>query len=166
MSRPAPDAAPPGGVPGPGGRVRVRGMHTDDLAAVLAIERASFATPWSERTFRGLLRRSNARLAVVEDEGGILGYAVAWFAGGQAELGDLAVRPESRRRGVGRLLLEAMLAAAAQEGIEVMFLEVRESNLAARALYEEAGFVEVDRRLRYYADPTEDALVLRRPIAR
>lgn len=141
-------------------------MRTDDLEAVLAIERASFATPWSERTFRGLLQRRNARLAVAEDGGQVVGYAVAWFAGGQAELGDLAVRPESRRRGVGRLLLEAMLAAAEQERIEVMYLEVRESNLAARALYEQGGFVAVDRRLRYYADPTEDALVLRRPIAR
>lgn len=141
--------------------VRVRPMAPGDLTEVLEIERESFPTPWSERTFRNLMRRANARLSVAESaEGGVLGYAIAWFAGDEAELGDLAVRPDARRRGVGRALLEAVLGDARQKGIRSVFLEVRESNDPAKRLYERAGFETVGRRTGYYAHPVEDALVL------
>jgi ribosomal-protein-alanine N-acetyltransferase len=135
-------------------------MTGRDLADVLAIERVSFPTPWSERTFRNLMRRANARLWVAESGAGVLGYAVAWFAGPEAELGGLAVTPEARRRGIGRTLVKAVLEDARSCGIRLVFLEVRESNAAARRLYERAGFETVGRRPGYYVSPVEDALVM------
>lgn len=141
---------------------RLRPMASSDLSEVLRIEEASFPTPWSEGTFRNLMRRANARLWVAESEAGeLLGYAVAWFAGREAELGDLAVSPEARRSGVGRALVEAVLEDARNHGIQLVFLEVRESNAAARRLYERAGFEPGVRRPGYYVRPVEDALVMR-----
>jgi ribosomal-protein-alanine N-acetyltransferase len=141
--------------------LRVRPMTSGDLPDVLRIERVSFPTPWSERTFRNLMRRANARLWVAESHGGeLLGYAVVWFAGPEAELGDIAVRPAARRAGVGRALVGIVLEDAKSHGIQLVFLEVRETNSAARRLYEEAGFQTVGCRPGYYAQPVEDALVM------
>ena len=136
-------------------------MSPDDLSEVLEIEQASFPTPWSESTFRNLMRRVNARMWVAASpDAGIRGYAIAWFAGDEAELGDLAVDPAARGQGVGRALLGAVLDGARGQGICSVFLEVRESNVAARRLYERAGIQTVSRRAGYYSIPTEDALVL------
>lgn len=146
-------------------RVRLRRMRREDLPAISEIERASFPTPWSEATFRGLLGRANAALLVAEtEEGELLGHAALWTAGPEAELGDLAVRPEARGRGVGRTLLRAALDEAERRGARTIFLEVRESNAPARGLYEAAGFAVVDRRAGYYDRPREDALVMRRSL--
>lgn len=145
--------------------MQVRPMRPADVEAVLEVERASFGVPWSERTFRNLLRRSNARLLVAEHEaGGLAGYAVLWVVGREAELGDLAVRRDLRRRGIGRRLVDAVLRSAAAVGARAVFLEVRESNDAARRLYEGAGFEAVGRRRGYYTNPPEDAVVMRRAI--
>lgn len=155
------------GVQGPTG-VSIRPMRRADLAEVLRIENACFSVAWSERTFRGLLARSNASLVVAQEEtrpgGPILGYAVLWVAGGEAELGDLAVDPRARRRGVGSALLAATLEEAARRGAQAVLLEVRESNRAARSLYEGEGFRVVGLRSRYYLRPVEDALVMRREV--
>lgn len=141
-------------------------MRSTDLAQVLEIETASFATPWSSRTFLNLLRRPNAALFAAEDvPGSILGYAVVWFAGPEAELGDLAVAPELRRRGVGSALVDAAIREAAGRGATEIYLEVRESNEGARLLYERHGFEVVNRRIGYYTDPVEDALVMRLRVA-
>jgi len=142
-------------------------MRAADLARVLEIETASFATPWSSRTFLNLLRRPNAALFAAEDvPGSIMGYAVVWFAGPEGELGDLAVAPEWRRRGVGSALVSAVLEEANGRGATELYLEVRESNDGARQLYEVHGFEVVNRRPRYYTDPVEDALVMRRTLSR
>lgn len=151
---------------GPPG-VTIRPMRSADLAEVLRIENACFTVPWSGRTFRGLLDRSNASLVVAQEGspgGPIAGYAVLWVAGGEAELGDLAVDPQRRRRGVGSGLLAAALEEAARRGARAVFLEVRDSNRAARRLYERGGFRVVGVRSRYYIRPVEDALVMRREV--
>ena len=132
-----------------------------DLPDVLPIEHDSFATPWSERTFRSLLERSNAWLVVADEVNEVVGYAVVWFAGRRAELGNLAVRGDRRREGIAGRLLDAVLTAV-QSRAQALFLDVRVSNSAARRLYEGAGFTAVGVRADYYARPTEDALVMRR----
>ncbi len=139
-------------------------MRESDLRDVLHIERRSFTVPWSEATFRGLLRRQSAALLVGEEDGRLVGYAVLWFAAGEAELGDLAVHPESRSRGLGRWLLHGALAEAARRGAAEVYLEVRESNAAARRLYERAGFATTGVRPDYYTEPREDAILMRRPL--
>jgi [ribosomal protein S18]-alanine N-acetyltransferase len=140
----------------------IRRMTAEDLDAVLEIERASFTMPWTRETFRGLLRRTDAHLFVAEVDGRVVGYAAVWVVLDQAELGDVAVAEGWRRRGLGRRLLEAVLALMPDVGVRELFLEVRVSNDAARRLYEGYGFVEVGRRANYYERPREDALVLRR----
>ena len=142
----------------------LRPMRETDLRHVLHIERRSFSIPWSEATFRGLLRRQSAALLVGEEAGEVLGYAVLWFAADDAELGDMAVLPESRGRGLGRWLLDAALAEAARRGAKTVYLEVRESNVAARRLYERAGFRTAGVRADYYTQPTEDAILMTRAV--
>jgi ribosomal-protein-alanine N-acetyltransferase len=141
----------------------LRPMREADLRQVLHIERRSFTIPWSEATFRGLLRRQSAALIVAERAGKVVGYAVLWFAADEAELGDMAVLPEARRRGLGRWLLDAALAEAARRGAERVYLEVRASNAAARSLYEGAGFSTAGVRPGYYSEPEEDAILMTRP---
>jgi ribosomal-protein-alanine N-acetyltransferase len=135
-------------------------MRPDDLDAVMEIERASFSTPWSGASFRNLLARADADLwvAVAEDE--VIGYAVIWCAATECELGNLAVAPDERCRGIGRSLLEWALRKARERGAERVYLEVRVSNRIARELYESRGFVQVGLRRRYYRKPTEDARVM------
>ncbi len=128
-------------------------MRPDDLAEVMIIERRSFATPWEERTFRGLMRRPSAALMVAEVEGRVEGFAVIWFAADEGELGDLAVRPERRRAGIARELLRRSIDEAERRHIRSLYLEVRASNLAARRLYESAGFHVAGVRKDYYSTP-------------
>lgn len=140
----------------------LRPMQESDLRQVLHIERRSFTIPWSDATFRGLLRRQSTALLVAERAGEVVGYAVLWFAADEAELGDMAVLPETRRRGLGRWLLHGALAEAARRGAKRVYLEVRQSNTAARSLYERAGFEEVGTRPDYYSEPKEDAILMMR----
>lgn len=142
----------------------LRSMREADLREVLHIERRSFTIPWSDATFRGLLRRQSATLLVGEERGKVVGYAALWFAADEAELGDLAVRPELRGRGFGRRLLDGALAEAARRGARQVYLEVRESNVAARRLYERAGFATAGVRADYYSEPKEDAILMTRPL--
>ncbi len=137
-------------------------MRPDDIPAVMQIERRSFTMPWREDTFRALMRRTSTALLVATHLERIVAFAVVWFAADEAELGDLAVAPEYRRRGIGRRLLERTVEEARRRGIRTLYLEVRESNAAARRMYDRAGFHEIGRRRAYYSQPREDACVMSR----
>ena len=142
--------------------VKLRAARAADLTTVGLIERASFSDPWTESAFASLLEGADAFFAVATLPGGsIVGYVVAWFAADQGDVANIAVAPEARGRGVGAALLDRALEAAADAGVRELFLEVRESNAGARALYASRGFVEIGRRRNYYRRPVEDALVLR-----
>lgn len=136
-------------------------MRPSDLEAVMLIERRSFSAPWAENTFRGLMRRPSAVLLAAEVEGAVVGYSVAWFAADEAELGDIAVHPDARGRGIGEALLQRTLQEAAERGASFLYLEVREANHEARRLYAKAGFEVVGLRKDYYSEPVEDAIVMR-----
>ena len=144
--------------------VRVRPATPLDLQAIEAIERQSFGDPWSLQSFRTSLSRNFVRTSVAEDDLGVAGYSVVWMAGEECELANLAVDPRRRAQGVGAALLDAAIERAAAEGVLVMFLEVRASNETAWQMYTRRGFHEVGRRSRYYKNPEEDALVLRRDL--
>jgi ribosomal-protein-alanine N-acetyltransferase len=139
----------------------LRTMIEADLPNVLAVENSSYSIPWSETTFRGLLRRSDAELVVATDDASIIGHAVYWYVLAQGELGTVAVAPPARGRGVGAMLVKEIVARASKRGVRELFLEVRPSNTHARTLYGKFGFEQVGRRRNYYQEPTEDALVLR-----
>jgi [ribosomal protein S18]-alanine N-acetyltransferase len=131
------------------------------VPALVAIERRAFADPWTEASFREALAAAWSFGLVAELSDAVVGYLIAREAGGSGEILNLAVDPSSRRSGIARTLLEAGVAALRRRGAEEIFLEVRESNLAAQALYLAAGFRPVGQRARYYRNPPEDALVLR-----
>lgn len=142
----------------------IRKMRGADLPRVMEIELATFTMPWSEATFRGLLRRTDSDLYVADVRGAVAGYAVFWSVTDQGELGNVAVAAEYRGRGLGRKLVETVLERAAERGIREMFLEVRRSNEGAQNLYRTFGFFEVGKRKNYYLEPVEDALIMKKVI--
>jgi ribosomal-protein-alanine N-acetyltransferase len=144
--------------------IGLRRAGSADLAAVAVIERASFADPWSERSFVDLVDAPHVCFLVAHgsDPNIVLGYAVMLVAGGQAELSNFAIAPAVRRRAIGGRLLDAMIDAASSRGAFEIFLDVRASNAGARALYASREFREFAVRRAYYRSPVEDGIILRR----
>jgi ribosomal-protein-alanine N-acetyltransferase len=110
--------------------------------------------------FQAELQRAYALLRVARSSAGVHGFLLAWRAADELHLTDLGVTSAFRRRGLARLMLGELRAEAERSGARVILLEVRESNQPALSLYASAGFVELDRRARYYADNDEDAVVM------
>lgn len=136
-------------------------MKLRHLPEVLAIERVSFPTPWTRQAFVfEILYNECARYVVALAGGRVVGYAGMWVLVDEAHLTNIAVHPEWRGLGLGRALMEEMLARARSFGVRAMTLEVRPSNLPAVRLYASLGFVERGRRKGYYADTGEDALIM------
>lgn len=133
-----------------------------DLDGILAVDQASFTNPWTREMFEWEAAHSDvARVYVVRAGGaGVIAYCAGWIVFDELHINNLAVLPAWRRRGVGRALLEAVLAEARRLGAVRATLEVRASNQAARALYERAGFRPAGLRRGYYTNPVEDALIL------
>jgi [ribosomal protein S18]-alanine N-acetyltransferase len=144
--------------------VEIRRMRAADLPQVMLIELSTFTMPWSESTFRGLLRRKDSDLLVADIKSDIVGYAVFWAVMDQGELGNVAVDDEKRGLGIGTKLIKAVLDCAVDRGVREIFLEVRKSNTGAQDLYKRFGFTEVGRRKNYYLEPLEDALVMKKVI--
>lgn len=145
--------------------VVVRPADGTDVAAIAAIERASFADPWSLASFEHLVGDGRVDFRVVVESGQLVGYVTLWTIVDESELTNIAVAPAARGRGFGALLLDSVLATAERAGVVATHLEVRESNIAAQALYRSRGFVEVRRRRSYYRKPVEDAVVMVRKSA-
>jgi tRNA threonylcarbamoyladenosine biosynthesis protein TsaB len=103
----------------------------------------------------------NRATLVIEQDGSVVGFIVGRQVGDEWEIENIAVTGSARRFGLGSRLLGEFLRQVRDRGGQAVFLEVRESNRAARALYEKWAFVETGRRKMYYQDPPEDALVLR-----
>ena len=148
----------------PRAELTIRTARPDDVDDVAAIERRAFSDPWSANSFRALFGNPLVHFVVAEDRrtSRLVGYLVMWFVVDESEIANLAVSDDARRAGVGARLLDHALAAARERRSAVVFLEVRESNAAARALYASRGFEIAGRRAKYYRKPVEDALVLRR----
>jgi len=143
--------------------IALRDMQASDLPAVLEIERRSFAQPWSRGFFEKELTTAFARLVVAVDEVGprpvIVGYTCRWRVTDEVHVLNVAVHPEHRGRGLGRTLLEAILAESRAAGSRAVFLEVRAGNVVARRLYRHLGFRELGVRRGYYG-PGQDAIVM------
>jgi ribosomal-protein-alanine N-acetyltransferase len=137
----------------------LRPARREDLSAIVAIECASFSDPWSKGSLREEIESKLPPL-VAEVDGVVVGYLCLWGGLDELHVTNLAVRPDLRRRGLATRLLEAAIEAATRDHCRQLFLEVRPSNVPARRLYGELGFVELYRRRGYYIDPSEDGLVM------
>jgi ribosomal-protein-alanine N-acetyltransferase len=133
-----------------------------DLDGILAVDAASFANPWTRDMFVWEARNSDvARLLVYRSAAGeVIAYCAAWHVFDELHVNNVAVRPEWRRRGIGRELLLVVFDRAHAEGARKATLEVRASNGPARQLYETLGFRPAGVRRGYYTNPTEDAVIL------
>ncbi len=141
-----------------------RDMTARDLPAVIAIERASFANPWTGPLFLQELGVQFSRILLACDAVGcVAGYVCRWIVADEAHVLNLAVDPRMRGRGLGAALLNEVVTEARSRGAEAVTLEVRRSNDAGRRLYERCGFAEVGQRIDYYGRG-EDALLLRLPL--
>lgn len=133
----------------------------DDQPQLLAIERRSHAFPWSEQTFASNQgeRFLNFR---IEAEGRLVGFAITQVVLDEASLFNIAVDPDVQRRGYARQLLQHLIAELEKREVMTLWLEVRASNLAAIALYEQLEFHQVSRRPNYYptASGREDAIIM------
>jgi ribosomal-protein-alanine N-acetyltransferase len=141
--------------------VALRPARAADIDAVLEIEQASFGDPWSRSAFADLIGDPRVAFLVADARGEVHGYVVAWYVLDEGEIGNLAVDDAARRQGIGARLLDGAIEKVRSADVDSLYLEVRDSNAAARALYASRGFVEVGRRKEYYRRPKEDALVLR-----
>lgn len=135
-------------------------MQERDIGQVVRLEEAIFSSPWSEKSFRDTFSREDTIYLVAEEKGRILGYLGIWISFDTADLCNMAVMYECRRKHLGQQLLQKGLRLAASGGVERMLLEVREANEAAIRLYSSNGFIEIGRRKEYYSNPTEDALLM------
>ena len=136
-------------------------MTLEDIPAVHAIERASFAVPWPDDAYRNELVTNRLASYVVARAGDeVVGFAGLWVMVDEAHITTFAVDPRWRRRGVGQWLLLRLLELANDRRAREATLEVRLSNMPARRLYEKYGFRPVGIRPRYYSDNGEDALIM------
>lgn len=146
---------------------KVRAMQEEDLPTVMAIEKESFAEPWSKQVFvKSMQMQGRAICLVATSEERVVGFAVAWYIPpywhqeGEIHIHNIAVAPDRRRQGIGRQLLrEVVRTGTAAHGNQCMVnLEVRESNRAAQRFYKILGFAVMGNRPRYYKD--EGALLM------
>jgi len=154
--------------------MKLRQATVVDIPFIVALERVCpTAAHWTEARYRQAVQPGfEQRFVLVaeaplprSEQQHLFGFLVARRVGPEWELENIVVAPAARRNGLGTELLEALITAARETKGESVFLEARESNTAARKLYERFGFEQSGRRKAYYANPREDALVYRLQIA-
>ncbi len=147
-------------------RYPIRSATPADLAGLALLEEASFSDPWTSTMIADALAARGAVALVAAGAGErIVGSVLGRRVADEAEILTIAVDPALRGEGLGRRLLAEAVARLAAAGATTVWLEVRPSNLAARRMYQAAGFVATGVRRGYYRRPTEDALILSLRIA-
>jgi ribosomal-protein-alanine N-acetyltransferase len=145
--------------------VRVRPAVADDLLRLIEIAaHSATAAQWNPAEYQKLCApdsQQNRITLVAEEAAQVVGFIVGRRTGQEWEIENIAVTGSARRRGLGTRLLGEFMDMVRSRGGREIFLEVRESNLAARALYEKWAFLEAGRRKDYYEHPAEDALILK-----
>ena len=150
-----------GGTAWEGGRmITFREMVPEDAAGVEAVEKESFAIPWSRQSFwEEAANERTYYLLALEDEV-IIGYAGTWIIEDEAQITNVAIAPRYRGQGIGTRMMAEIIQAAKQRGAVRMTLEVRPSNTAALALYTAFGFKSAGRRPHYYQDNGEYDIIM------
>jgi [ribosomal protein S18]-alanine N-acetyltransferase len=141
--------------------IHIRNATGRDLTRILEIERLAFPAPWTLASFERELTLPFSRIVVALPAGSleVTGFLCRWLIADECHVLNIAVHPDSRRLGVGTILISEAINEARSTGVDVVTLEVRRSNLAARQLYRKFEFEE--RRLRrHYYGPGEDAIIM------
>jgi len=138
----------------------VRKMTLEDIEAVYELSTACFSEPWSLESIKKELENTVASYFVAEKEHQIVGYIGLWHVMDEGEVINIAVSHTVRRQGIGEALLKQLLETAKEKVLEVIHLEVRQSNEAALKLYEKHGFKAIATRKGYYHKPLEDAVIM------
>ena len=140
--------------------MRVGRIAKEHLAGIAALEKLSFAAPWSEDALSFLLREEAVGFACFDDAGIPVAYTGMLTVLDEGQITNVATNPAYRRQGLADAVLTALLTEARLRGLATVSLEVRESNLAAISLYEKHGFSVVGKRNHFYKNPREHALVM------
>jgi len=140
--------------------VTIESMTVDDIAQVAEIERQIFSIPWSEKAFRDSMESDNTIYIVAKENDNVAGYAGMYLSFEEGNITNVAVNPLSRRKGIGEKIVRDILNRAYEKGVRDVFLEVRETNSVAIALYEKIGFKEEGIRKNFYDKPRENALIM------
>ena len=135
-------------------------MNEADIDRFAEIDQKCFTVPWSRKAFEDEFKNSIAVYFAARNDNECIGYAGFWNVSGEGDITNVAVVEEHRRSGVGSMLIEAVLERAKQLNIDIMTLEVRQSNYKAQGLYKKYGFEVIGTRKRYYSDNNEDALIM------
>ena len=135
----------------------VRTAAPEDAEVLAVISAASLSEKWNSRDFLSTMETTGGQVICAEEQDQIVGYAVFYHAADEAELTGIAVLPDRRRCGAGRLLMEEMIRCLKEMQIRKVFLEVRAANEPAHALYRKFGFLTVGVRPGFYSAPKEDA---------
>lgn len=137
----------------------------EDIPVIALLEQACFSDPWSERAFEDFFSNPLSFCLVTEEKGAINGYACGYFLLDMCEIANIAVEPSCRRRGLASLILDTIIRESCRRQISKIMLEVRESNLPARNLYNRFGFLQVGLRKNYYTNPKENAVLMDKVLA-
>jgi ribosomal-protein-alanine acetyltransferase len=145
--------------------VTIRSVTREDVSALLAIEQSSpSAAHWKREHYETLLE--NGIILLAEQASQLRGFICAKAVAGEREIENIVVTGDFLRRGIATALLRELMQRAQTEAASAILLEVRESNLPARRLYEKHGFRDEGRRRMYYKDPLEDAILYARRFER
>jgi len=142
-----------------------RKMKEQDLEQVISIEKECFPDPWSYLSFKSDIHNEMALPMVLDFDGSIAGYSSLYIVADELQIGNFAVRAESRGHGAAKLMMEEIIKIARNRDCSTIYLEVRESNNPAIKLYSSFGFKQVGRRKNYYRSPKENAIVMAKEIA-
>ncbi len=140
--------------------IRIEKMGSAHIAQVADLEARCFSDPWSKKSIASELENPLSLWLVALEGETVAGYIGSQSVPPEADVMNVAVDPQYRRRGVAKRLLEALTEGLKARGITSLALEVRASNVPAVSLYEKLGFAQVGRRPNYYHNPKEDALIL------
>ena len=140
----------------------ITNMHQSHVAQVAELEKYCFSDPWSENSVASEINNPLSLWLVALDGGTVAGYVGSQSVGEEADVMNVAVHPDYRRRGIGRELVTELINALKEKGVYSLALEVRASNAPAIALYEQMGFAQVGVRPNYYRNPKENAWIMRK----
>lgn len=142
----------------------IRPMTLRDIERVARLEQHLFSSPWSEKAFEDELENNPYSHYVVWEDQGLAGYLGLWVVETTIQITTLGVDPNRQRQGIAKHLLNYLMDFARAQGVSLITLEVRPSNVAARALYTSFGFKTVAIRKNYYTLPDEDAELMLREV--